>query len=53
LIRAQIKESAPDNKISCQTLRKIAEQAGVPYRKAGETANELKVKIKNCELGCF
>jgi LAO/AO transport system kinase len=52
-IRKRIQEKTKDNRISCRLLRRIAEEAGVPYREAGETANELKVKIKNCELGCF
>jgi hypothetical protein len=34
-------------------LRKIAEELGVSYKKAGEAANELHIKIKNCDLGCF
>ena len=53
LIKNRIKEKALDKKISCPVLRKIAEELGVPYREAGEAANDLKIKIKNCDLGCF
>ncbi len=53
LIKNRIKEKVLDKKISCPALRKIAEELGVPYREAGEAANDLKIKIKNCDLGCF
>jgi LAO/AO transport system kinase len=41
------------NTIPCPVLRKIAEELDVPYKEAGEAANEMKIKIKNCDLGCF
>ena len=53
LIKIRIKEKASENKISCPALRRIAEELRVPYREAGQAANELKIKIKNCDLGCF
>jgi len=53
LIKTRIKEKAKEGKISCHVLRRIAEELKVPYREAGRAANELKIKIKNCELGCF
>jgi LAO/AO transport system kinase len=31
----------------------IAEELKVSYSEVGKSANELKIKIKNCELGCF
>lgn len=42
-----------DNKINCEKARMIAEELGVPYHEVGKTADELKIKIKNCQLGCF
>lgn len=39
--------------ITCSDARKIAEELGVPYKEVGKIANELKIKIKDCELGCF
>ncbi len=52
-VKERIKKSAKDGRISCPLLRKIAEELGIPYREAGQMANELKIKIKNCDLGCF
>jgi len=48
-----IKENAKNGKISCSALRRIAEKFEIPYKDAGKIANELKIKIKNCDLGCF
>lgn len=53
LVEARIKENTADGKISCPVLRKIAEKLEIPYKKAGEVADELKIKIRNCDLGCF
>ena len=53
LVESRIKENTADGKISCPVLRKIAEKLEVPYKEAGEVADELKIKIKNCDLGCF
>ncbi len=52
-IAEEIKKKAVNNRIPCQVARKIAEKLSVSYREVGDTADELKVKISNCELGCF
>lgn len=49
----EIKKTAINNKIPCKVARKIAEDLSVSYREVGKAADELKVKIINCELGCF
>lgn len=48
-----LKAKAVEGRISCGVARKIAEEHGVSYKEVGAAANELKIKIKNCELGCF
>lgn len=48
-----LKESANDNKITCHQLRQLAEEKNVSYSDAGKAANELKIKIIECELRCF
>jgi LAO/AO transport system kinase len=53
LIKNRIKEKVSDQKISCHALRKLAEELGISYKEAGQAANDLKIKIKNCDLGCF
>jgi LAO/AO transport system kinase len=53
LLEERIKKAARDGRITCSLLRKIAEETDSTYKQAGKTADELKIKIKNCELGCF
>jgi hypothetical protein len=52
-ILAAVKKSAPDNKISCAAARDLAVQLGVEPIVIGKAADELKIKIKQCQLGCF
>jgi LAO/AO transport system kinase len=53
LIRTRIKKIAINGKISCPALRRLAEELKVSYKEVGKMANQLKIKIKNCDLGCF
>ncbi|MBZ0156747.1 MAG: hypothetical protein K8I29_11145 [Alphaproteobacteria bacterium] len=52
-IEQLLKERAAGGTLSCARARKIAEELGVPYREVGKAADMLRIKIKNCELGCF
>jgi LAO/AO transport system kinase len=49
LMRKKVREG----RINCSSLRKIAEEAGVSYRLAGNAADKLKIKIRKCDFGCF
>jgi len=48
-----LKANASLNEISCSLARKIAEDLGVTYSDVGKAADELEIKIRNCELDCF
>lgn len=48
-----VREAAKEGKITCHNARKVAEELGIPYRQVGQAANELEIKIGQCELGCF
>jgi LAO/AO transport system kinase len=52
-VKEEIEKKAVDGRISCHEARGIAEDLGVTYSEVGRAANELRVKIKDCELGCF
>jgi hypothetical protein len=52
-IEEEIKKRAVNGRLSCPVARKIAEELSVPYEEYGRAANELKIKIADCELGCF
>ncbi|MBF0318878.1 MAG: molybdopterin-guanine dinucleotide biosynthesis protein MobB [Nitrospirae bacterium] len=46
-------ELSRDGRIPCELARKAAEDLGISYNKVGEAANNLKIRITSCELGCF
>ncbi len=52
-IREEIKKRAIDNRLPCPLARKIARELSVSYKEIGRAADELKIKITDCELGCF
>jgi len=49
----EIKKKTINGKIPCPIARKIAKDLSVSYKEVGRVANELNVKITDCELGCF
>lgn len=46
-------EKADKGRISCSMARQIAKDIEIPYKEIGRIADELGIKIINCELGCF
>ena len=52
-IERLLRERAVDARLTCTAARMIAEELKVSYSEVGKAANDLKIKIKNCELGCF
>jgi len=46
-------KEAVDGKLSCTDARRLAVELAVPTAEIGRLANELKIKIFSCELGCF
>jgi LAO/AO transport system kinase len=53
LIEKELSERAVEGRITCTEARKIAERLQVPYILVGRAANRKKIKIVQCELGCF
>lgn len=52
-VKDKVKERAKDGRISCPQARKIAEELNVTVREVGHACDELKIKLHECELGCF
>lgn len=49
----EVKKAAPEGRISCAAAHALAAKLGVELIIIGKAADELKIKIKNCQLGCF
>ncbi len=52
-IRELIAKQAVNNRLPCPAARRIAQELSVSYKEVGKTADEMNVKITDCELGCF
>jgi len=48
-----IKKKARDGRLPCAMCFKIAEDFGISNKEMGKILNEMKVKISQCQLGCF
>ncbi|MDK2821669.1 MAG: hypothetical protein PWP31_1634 [Clostridia bacterium] len=55
VVKAEVKEAAKnhDGKLPCIVAQEIAKRLEVPARLVGQAADDLKIKIIKCELGCF
>jgi hypothetical protein len=52
-VREEIKKRSENSRLPCPVARKIAQELSVSYEEIGRAADELKIKITDCELGCF
>jgi hypothetical protein len=48
-----IKEKAKDGEIPCAVCFKVADDFGIPKKELTRVLNEMKIKISQCQLGCF
>ncbi len=53
MLQEKIRWSLINGRLPCEVAFKIAEEFKVDPRKVREAADELKVKISSCRLGCF
>ena len=52
-ITKKLIEAAKDGKITCDMAQKIAIDNKIPMKQVGDLLNKLKIKIIQCQLGCF
>lgn len=52
-LKARICAAAPEGKLPCAAAFQLAEECGISRRRLGELLNELRIKIIQCQLGCF
>lgn len=52
-IKEVLIKKAKENRISCKSALDIAEELNVSPREIGTEADLLKIKIIECQLGCF
>jgi len=52
-VRAKIRAAAPEGKIPCAAAFRLAEEVGISRQELGDLLNDLRIKIIQCQLGCF
>ena len=52
-VEEAIRGKAKEGKVPCAVCFKIAEEQGISKRELGTILNEIKIKIGQCQLGCF
>ena len=52
-LERKVTSSLVDDRLSCPVAFEIAGELKVSPRQVGDMANKLKVRISNCQLGCF
>jgi hypothetical protein len=52
-VKAKIQAAAPEGKIACAEAFRLAEALGLSRQDLGELLDDLKIKITQCQLGCF
>lgn len=52
-ITKKVKKHTKDGKIACKQALKISAEEGISSKDLGTLLNELKIKVVNCQLGCF
>jgi hypothetical protein len=52
-MKVKIQAAAPEGRIACAQAFRLAEELGLSRKDLGELLNELRIKITNCQLGCF
>jgi hypothetical protein len=52
-LKEVIKEKTKNGKLPCAMCFKITEDFGISKKEMGKILNEMKIKISQCQLGCF
>ncbi len=52
-VKNRIRAAAPEGKIPCAAAFRLAEELGISRQDLGNLLNDLRIKIIQCQLGCF
>ena len=49
----KLKEAAKEGRIPCALVFKMAKENNISLKQIGDLLNQEKIKIAQCQLGCF
>lgn len=53
VVLAEVKKRSRNGKLACAAALKLAKELKISPKRIGQAANELGIKIRACQLGCF
>ena len=53
VLKEAVRNAAHDGRLSCESAHELGKEHDVPLQEIGAVCNELNIKIKACQLGCF
>jgi hypothetical protein len=53
MLVAAVKKASSAGRLTCEKAHELGKELDVPLNEIGAVCNELKIRIKNCQLGCF
>jgi len=48
-----IRSASIDNRLTCEAAHELSEKLHISLQEIGAVCNELKIKVAQCQLGCF
>jgi len=52
-VKQAVEQAATNGVLTCHDARALAEELEVEYSLVGQACDEVGVKVRVCELGCF
>ena len=52
-IRDAVRKAAIGGRLSCEKAHELGKELEVTLQEIGAVCNELNIRIKDCQLGCF
>ena len=52
-LKREMLEKANNGAITCSQCFEVADKIQVPLAEVGKAANDLEIKVRSCQLGCF
>jgi len=52
-LRRAIRGKAVDGKVACKAMLALAARTNTPPKRIGSLCDEMKIRIRACQLGCF
>jgi hypothetical protein len=53
LLIAAVKKASRDGRLTCEKAHELGKELDVSLEEIGAVCNELNIRIKDCQLGCF